>query len=157
MSSQNFDKGSYAQSANLPLPNAINLDATPTIPVLGRLVKRERPSDSAALDELDHHFALETERHVPRHPEHAWDHLDDPDAGPELFAASNQWGQEKARPVRYFVGEYKAGNVVEEEGDAAKAAAWFRREYAGCRGWNEDEYARWQLQRRGLDLERLVF
>ena len=50
------------QSADLHLPKAINLEVTPTIPVRGRLVKRQRPSDSAALKEIDYYLELEAQK-----------------------------------------------------------------------------------------------
>ena len=54
--------GSRAQSADLRLPKAINLEVTPIVPVRGRLVKRQRPSNSAALEEIDYHLKLDAQK-----------------------------------------------------------------------------------------------
>ena len=53
--------GSRTESADLHLPKAINLEVTPTIPVRGRLVKRQRAGDSAALAEINYYSSLEAE------------------------------------------------------------------------------------------------
>ena len=118
------------------LPKAIELAKVPIIPVLGRLVKRERRRDSAALEKTKSTNPSDDDQGTTT----TW-----PKSGLQRL----YWGHERARPMTQFVDDYKYKAAYDDDAPF-EADVQLYREYAYRPDLDEDDYAKWQRKRDGL-------